>query len=220
MLEPKDQIAANIRLRRIGNGLLLFSVVAFGAKSLFYPETLARFTPVVIFHAVVMLAWFALFANQASLAAWKRFSLHKSLGKVSAALVIAMVVSGVIISWNIGQELGRFEVTIVNVAAFVTFVPLYIAGIHFARQGNLHAHRQAMLIGTLALMTPAYARVVQVLGLPDPIAIGVQLPITILMALSFEWLTMRRLTPEVKVMLAYSVGVIAIMVAVLAVFFL
>ncbi|MBD2842516.1 hypothetical protein IB285_09635 [Erythrobacter sp. KMU-140] len=206
-------------MRRIGNGLLLFTVLAFGAKALIHTEVQARYTPIVIFHAAVMLAWLALFANQASLAAWKRFSVHKALGRASIILVAAMVVSGVIISWNIGQELGRFEVTIVNVAAFVTFVPLYVAGIHFARQRRIHPHRQAMLIGTLALMTPAYARVIQVIGLPDPVAIAVQLPITVLMTLSYEWLTMRRLTREVRDMLIYSVAVIVVMVAVLAVFF-
>ncbi|MBV7264875.1 hypothetical protein KCG45_01635 [Erythrobacter sp. WH131] len=207
-------------MRRIGNGLLLFSALAFGAKALIHTEVQARFTPIVIFHAAVMLAWLALFANQASLAAWKRFGLHKTLGRASVLLVAAMVASGVIISWKIGQELGRFEVTIVNVAAFVTFVPLYCAGIYFARKRRIHAHRQAMLIGTLALMTPAYARVIQVLGLPDPLAIVVQLTITVLMAISYEWLTMGRLTQEVQAMLGYSVAVVIVMVAVLAAFFL
>lgn len=200
--------------------LLVFTVLAFGAKALMQPETQERYTPLVIFHAAVMLAWLALFANQASLAAWKRFDLHKKLGRASIALVGAMVVSGVIISWNIGAELGRFEVTVVNIAAFVTFLPLYFAALHFARERRIHAHRQAMLIGTLALMTPAYARVVQIIGLPDPVAIGIQLPITIAIALSFEMLAMGRLTRETKAMLAFSIAVIAVMVVVLAVWFL
>ncbi|GMN03221.1 hypothetical protein MTsPCn3_19520 [Erythrobacter sp. MTPC3] len=200
--------------------LLLFTVIAFGAKALMQPETQERYTPLVIFHAATMLTWLALFANQASLAAWKKFGLHKQLGRASIALVGAMLVSGVIISWNIGAELGRFEVTVVNIAAFVTFIPLYFAALHFARQRRIHAHRQAMLIGTLALMTPAYARIVQVMGLPDPVAIGVQLPITILIALSYEMITIGRLTPETKAMLVFSVAVIAVMVAVLAAFFL
>ena len=70
----------------------------------------------------------------------------------------------------------------VNLGAFATFVPLYFAALHFARARDIAAHRQAMLIATLALMTPAYARVVQVLGLPDPVAIAVQPPITIAIA--------------------------------------
>ena len=214
MRAPRDQIIGNILLRRLANALLVFTILAFGAKSLIHTETQARFTPIVIFHAGVMLAWLALLANQANLAAHKRFAAHKAFGRASIALVGAMVVSGVIISWNIGVELGRLEVTIVNVAAFVTFVPLYFAAIQFARRREFHSHRQAMLIGTLALMTPAYARVVQVIGLPDPVAI------TIAIALTYEWLTMRRLTKPVLAMLAFSVAVIVVMVAVLAAFFL
>jgi hypothetical protein len=111
-------------------------------------------------------------------------------------------------------------VTVVNLAAFVTFVPLYALGVRYARQRDLKAHRQAMLIATLALMTPAYARVVQVLGLPDPVAIGVQPPITIAIACAYDWVLHGRVTRATLAMLGFSVGVVAVMVAVLAAFFL
>jgi hypothetical protein len=136
------------------------------------------------------------------------------------ALVGAMAVSGAIISVNIGRELGRPEVTVVNLAAFVTFLPLYFAALHFARRRDMHAHRQAMLIGTLALMTPAYARVVQVAGLPDPVAIAAQVPITLAIALGYEWKVLGRVSKPVLGMLGFSLGVIAVMVGVLAVWFL
>jgi hypothetical protein len=134
-----------------------------------------------------------------------------------------MLVSGAVISWRIGQELGRPEVTVVNLAAFATFIPLYLAALHFARSRDIAAHRQAMLIATLALMTPAYARVVQVLGLPDPVAIGVQPPITIAIAVGYDWVLHGRVTRPVLAMLAmlgFSVAVVLVMVAVLAVWFL
>jgi hypothetical protein len=124
------------------------------------------------------------------------------------------------ISWRIGQELGRPEVTVVNLAAFATFIPLYFAAIHFARRRDIAAHRQAMLIATLALMTPAYARVVQVLGLPDPVAIGVQPPITILIACGYDWMLHGRVTRPTLVMLGFSVGLVVVMSAVLAALFL
>ena len=131
-----------------------------------------------------------------------------------------MLVSGAVISWRIGQELGRPEVTVVNLAAFATFIPLYLAALHFARSRDIAAHRQAMLIATLALMTPAYARVVQVLGLPDPVAIGVQPPITIAIAVGYDWVLHERVTRPVLAMLGFSVAVVLVMVAVLAVWFL
>ena len=84
----------------------------------------------------------------------------------------------------------------------------------------MHAHRQAMLIGTLALMTPAYARVVQVAGLPDPVAIAAQVPITLGIALGYEWTVLGRVSKPVLWMLGFSLGVVAVMVGVLAVWFL
>jgi len=129
-------------------------------------------------------------------------------------------VSGGVISWRIGLELGRPEVTVVNLAAFATFVPLYFLALHYARRRDTPAHRQAMLIATLALMTPAYARVVQVLGLPDPVAIAVQVPITVAVSAGYDWVLHGRVTRPVLAMLRFSVGLVTVMSAVLAVLFL
>jgi hypothetical protein len=154
------------------------------------------------------------------LAAKYRLAAHRATGRASIALVGAMLVSGGVISWRIGEELGRPEVTVVNLAAFATFVPLYLLAIHYARQRDIAAHRQAMLIATLALMTPAYARVVQVLGLPDPVAIAVQVPITVLVSAGYDWVLHGHVTRPVLAMLGFSVGLVVVMSAVLAVLFL
>lgn len=204
----------------IALGLLGFTLVAFGAKAIFHPEVQARYTPIVVFHAGSMIAWLMLLASQSFLAARFKLAAHRATGRASIALVGAMLVSGSVISWRIGLELGRPEVTVVNLAAFVTFIPLYLAALHFARQRDIAAHRQAMLIATLALMTPAYARVVQVLGLPDPVAIGVQPPITIAIAAGYDWVLHGRVTKPVLAMLGFSVGLVVVMSAVLAVLFL
>ncbi|MEM7780163.1 MAG: hypothetical protein AAF697_07230 [Pseudomonadota bacterium] len=211
---------ANTFLGRIALALLVFTISAFGLKVAVQPETFERYTPIVIFHAVAMIAWLSLLASQSYLAARGSFELHRAFGRASPFLVLAMVGSGVLISFGIGAELGRYEVTVVNVAAFVTFTPLYLVAVHFARQGKIHIHRQAMLIGTLALMTPAYARIVQVAGLPDPLAIVMQLPITIALASWFDWKVLGRISKPVLAMLAFSIAVIGAMGAVLVVFFL
>jgi hypothetical protein len=204
----------------IALGLLAFTLFAFALKAVVHPEVQARYTPLVVFHAVSMVAWLGLLASQAFMAARFKLAAHRAIGRASIALVGAMLVSGSVISWNIGLELGRPEVTVVNLAAFVTFIPLYFAALHFARRRDIAAHRQAMLIATLALMTPAYARVVQVLGLPNPVAIGVQVPITIAIAVGYDWVLHGRVTRPVLAMLAFSVGLVLVMVGVLAVWFL
>lgn len=210
----------NLLLSQIAAGLLIFTIAAFAAKALLHTEVHARYTPIVLLHALAMLGWLALLSGQAWLAANQTMRLHRTLGHLSIILVAVMTVSGAIIAINIGEELGRPEVAVVNLAAFATFLPLYFAALYFARHRNLRAHRQAILIATLALMTPAYARVVQVLGLPDPVAIAVQVPITIVIAVGYDWATERKVSHHVLWMLGFSVAVIAVMVAVLAVWFL
>ncbi|MGY6552791.1 MAG: hypothetical protein ACXIT4_13010 [Erythrobacter sp.] len=207
-------------MAQIAAALLGFTLAAFALKGVFHPEVRVRYTPLVMFHAATMLAWLGLLTTQSFLAARFRLNLHKAAGRASIALVGAMLVSGAVISWNIGLELGRPEVTVVNLAAFATFIPLYFAALQFARARDIAAHRQAMLIATLALMTPAYARVVQVLGLPDPVAIAVQPPITIAIACAYDWRLYGRISRHTFAMLAFSVAVVLVMVAVLAAWFL
>jgi hypothetical protein len=220
MRAPESHVRANLLMGNIALGLLGFTLFAFALKAIAEPAVQARYTPIVVFHAVSMIAWLTLLASQSFLAARFKLAAHRATGRASIALVGAMLVSGGMISWRIGQELGRPEVTVVNLAAFATFIPLYFAAIHFARRRDIAAHRQAMLIATLALMTPAYARVVQVLGLPDPVAIGVQPPITILIACGYDWVLHGRVTRPTLVMLGFSVGLVVVMSAVLAALFL
>jgi hypothetical protein len=217
---PESHVRANTLMGNIALGLLGFTLFAFALKAVAHPEVQARYTPLVVFHAVSMIAWLTLLASQSFLAARFKLTAHRATGRASIALVGAMLVSGSVISWRIGLELGRPEVTVVNLAAFVTFIPLYFAALHFARRRDIAAHRQAMLIATLALMTPAYARVVQVLGLPDPVAIAVQVPITVLIAAGYDWLLHGRVTRPVVVMLGFSVGLVVVMAGVLAALFL
>ncbi|MFO6430344.1 hypothetical protein ACLBKT_09700 [Erythrobacter sp. W302b] len=220
MRAPESHVRANTLMGNIALGLLGFTLFAFALKAAAHPEVQARYTPIVVFHAMSMVAWLGLLAAQAFAAARFKLAAHRATGRASIALVGAMLVSGSVISWRIGLELGRPEVTVANLAAFATFIPLYFAALHFARRRDIAAHRQAMLIATLALMTPAYARVVQVLGLPDPVAIAVQVPITVAVSAGYDWVLHGCVTRPVLAMLAYSVGLVTVMSAVLAVLFL
>lgn len=220
MIAKIDNTCANRLMGRIALALLSFTIAAFVVKVSVHLEVQARYTPIVVFHAASMLAWLGLLVTQSFLAANEEIRVHRAIGRTSPFLVFAMLVSGVVISLNIGEELGRNEVTVVNIASFVTFVPLYGAAIWFAKRRHIHAHRQAMLIGTLALMTPAYARIVQVAGLPDPLAIVVQLPIAIAIACWLDWKVMGQITKPTLSMLGFSIAVIAAMAAVLVAFFL
>ena len=211
---------ANRLLGHIAIALLVFTVFAFAAKVIVHPERAARYTPLVSLHGVAMLAWMGLLASQAYLASANRMKWHRAMGNASISLVALMSVTGAMVAIGIAQEFGRPEVAIVNIAAFVTFIPLYFVALASARRRDMHTHRQAMLIGTLAFMTPVYARVTDILGLPPQVAIGVQPPLTIAMALGYEWWVLNRLTKATLWMLGYSVGLVVIMVGVLAIWFI
>jgi len=217
---PMSAGEANRLLGQIAFALVAFTIAAFGSKAIIIPSVQTRYTPLVVFHAGAMLAWMSMLGSQAYLASAGRMNIHRRFGTASLGVVAAMAISGAIIAINIGQELGRPEVTVVNIAAFVTFIPLYFAAIHFARQRNMHAHRQAMLIGTLAFMTPVYARVTDVIGLPPQVAIGIQPPLTIAIALGYEWAALGRISHAVAAMLAFSIAVVLAMAGVLVVWFL
>lgn len=220
MRAPESHTRANTLMGNIALALLAFTLFAFALKAIAHPAVQTRYTPIVVFHALSMVAWLTLLASQSLLAARFKLNAHRATGRASIALVAAMLVSGGVISWRIGQELGRPEVTVVNLVAFATFLPLYFLSLHYARRRDIAAHRQAMLIATLALMTPAYARLVQVLGLPDPVAIAVQVPITVLVSAGYDWTLHGRVTRPTLAMLAFSVGLVVVMSAVLAVLFL
>ncbi|MFM7404591.1 MAG: hypothetical protein ACKO1N_11020 [Erythrobacter sp.] len=220
MRAPESHVRANTLMGNIALGLLGFTLFAFALKAALHPAVQARYTPIVVFHAGSMIAWLILLASQSFLAAKFKLAAHRATGRASIALVGAMLVSGGVISWRIGQELGRPEVTVVNLAAFATFIPLFFTALYFARRRDIAAHRQAMLIATLALATPAYARVVQVLGLPDPVAIAEQVPITVAVSAGYDWVLHGRVTRPVLAMLGFSVGLVVVVSAVLAAVFL
>ncbi|MEL6737504.1 MAG: hypothetical protein AAFO28_01130 [Pseudomonadota bacterium] len=111
---PMNAAQANRLLGHIAVALVVFTVTAFALKAVFIPSVQARYTPLVVFHAGTMLAWMSMLGSQAYLASTGRMNLHRRFGTTSLGLVAAMTVSGAIISINIGQELGRPEVTVVN----------------------------------------------------------------------------------------------------------
>ncbi|MGB3472905.1 MAG: hypothetical protein WBA51_18970 [Erythrobacter sp.] len=215
-----DGRAANVWLGHIALGLLVFTVFAFGLKAVTTPAVHARYTPIVVIHALSMIAWLMLLMTQAYLIGRGSLGLHRRLGQASITLVAVMSISGGIISVNIGEELGRPEVTVVNLFAFFTFLPLYAAALYFARRRDIQTHRLAMLIGTLAFMTPAYARVVQVLGLPDPVAIAVDVALTGAIAVGYDWAASGRITKALIWMLGFSYGLLAAMIAILVIWFI
>lgn len=69
MRAPESHVRANTLMGNIALGLLGFTLFAFALKAAAHPEVQARYTPIVVFHAVSMVAWLGLLATQAFAAA-------------------------------------------------------------------------------------------------------------------------------------------------------
>lgn len=173
-------------------GLLVFSVLAFGIKVIFDPERLVRYTPIVIVHGIVMLAWLGLFALQARLAVKGSLKGHKANGTASLLLVAVMLPLGLHLSWQLGQETGRMVVFAGNAINFLQFVPLYLASIIAASRQRFEIHKRLMLVASIALTGPAISRVVEVTDLPMPVTILIFLLAIIALPLAYDIKVRRR----------------------------
>jgi len=171
--------AGNALVAKFALGILAFTFAAFAMKAAAHPTILTRYTPLVIMHGLIMMAWMAMFASQSRLAAKARLPRHRSMGRWSPLLAIGMVVTGLTVSWNLSQEVGRYDVLVGNIGLFLTFLPLFVAAIVFARNNKQAEHRMAMLLATLSTLGPAYARVTDVLELPLVAGFPIQLVVTL-----------------------------------------
>lgn len=156
-------------------GILVAGVViaGFGLNFLWEGQALPpAFTPLIVLHGLVMLAWFLLFVVQARLIAQGGVKLHMRLGTASAALAAAVVISGLIVmvgAYRRGVAMDRsadaafiVAFNLVNLAQFSLF---YCLG--YLRRFRASSHKRLMLLAGVAMLPPAAGRLVLSLGLVD-----------------------------------------------------
>lgn len=152
-------------------------VLVFAGFQLFYLQGRAYpgrpLTPpirtVVIAHGIAMTAWMILFLIQSLLIARGNRRVHMLLGKIGAALAVAVVYSGVQVAlgsasvtppevklW--GLEPRQFLA--VSLGAIIPFA-IYVA-IGVWKRKRPEAHRAMILLGTLVASAPAVDRITNV----------------------------------------------------------
>ncbi|WP_162806640.1 hypothetical protein [Sphingosinicella terrae] len=126
----------------------------------------AALTPIVHVHAIIFSAWILLFIAQTSLVAIGRTDLHRWLGPAALAFAPLVVAVGL---WT-AIDSGRARNTPpgwANAEAFLalpfTSIGLFggfvAAGFVWRRRSDVH--KRLMLLGTIAMMVPALARIVR-----------------------------------------------------------
>jgi hypothetical protein len=127
---------------------------AFGAPPL---------PPLLHAHGLIFTSWIALFVVQTRLIAARRTPLHRKAGVLGGLLAVAMLIVGsmaAIASARRGftPPGGPPPLTflIIPLGDLLVFGVLVSAAIYFRRQSQ--THKRLMLLATLALLTPAIAR--------------------------------------------------------------
>lgn len=147
-------------------------------------------------HGVVTLAWFALTLVQALLIRRANFALHKTLGGLSVALVLAIVVLGYLTTakavtnpeWSIAgfDNVGSAVFPFFDI---MTFVIVFALGI--AKRKDAAAHKRLMTLAGVMMMDPAVARTaILILGAP-PLAVVLELAILLAFPI-YDWRTRGR----------------------------
>jgi hypothetical protein len=119
--------------------------------------------PLVHLHGILFTGWILLFATQTTLIAANRADIHRRMGIAGALLAAAMIVVGPQVAIGFarrgvdpsgaGAPLQFMAIPMIDLLVFATLVG---SGLYFRRKSQ--THKRLMLLGTIALLPPALAR--------------------------------------------------------------
>jgi uncharacterized membrane protein YozB (DUF420 family) len=156
------------------------------------PTRRTRYTSLVSIHAVLMSAWLILLCVQARLAHGGDLVLHRRLGRASGWLVAALVPLSAVVAVDFHREFGRTGTLVADFSLLIIFVPLYLAAIWSAKRGRIDVHKRLLLIGTIAMVSPALGRFTDIVGLPRPAAVPMYLLMLIGAPLTYDFMSRGR----------------------------
>ncbi len=129
-------------------------------------------------HGIAFLAWYVLLAVQSVLVAQRRVALHRSLGVLGGVLATLMVVLGIIGSVISARRPGGFTGVPVPPLQFIA-IPFFdmvvfssIIGTGFALRRDQQTHKRMMLIGSIANVAAALARIPAIFRFGPPAFFG------------------------------------------------
>lgn len=195
--------------------LVVFVVVGFAPS--YYLRILTDPPPLTTLlhvHAVVFTVWMGLFLAQVGLVAAHRVDLHRKLGIASAIFAGVVVVVGVLsvfqtaLSNHVSPSgLAPPQFSAIGFASIGLFAGFIALGIGFRRRPGLH--RRFMILGFVASISPATARVLRILDLQQHRDILIPLFAALFVAacIVHDWRKYRVVHP------AYVVGGLAIVVS-------
>ena len=155
----------------IGLSILVFCLSAFALKAILEPARLARYNPMVMIHAVLMVGWLSLFTVQSWLMSDGAFARHYFFGRLSIILVVLMISSSTLIAIQYTYDFQSTHLLSVNSIAWLRFAVLYGAAVICIFMEYTGLHRRLMLLATTVLISPAVGRFADAVNLPERIEI-------------------------------------------------
>jgi len=143
--------------------LLLLVVAGFGARALLFPEYWPPVRASLISHILVTGGWFILVVYQASLVGRRKIACHMRLGQLGIVMAILVVVTGITMIVELNARQFSWLQIASNAVNLITFAILF-SGAMIWRKDRM-VHMRLVTFASLALMTPAIARLLQPLGL-------------------------------------------------------
>ena len=161
------------------------------------------FTPLVIVHGALFLAWLILFIVQSRLIGGGRIALHRRLGVVGGALALSMIVVGYRASieaarrgFKIDRLHDPFAFLVFPLGDISAFAVLVALALWFRKRRM--AHKRLMLLATAgALMNAPLAHLIADFRVLDPMPFVILLPMLVLLSASavYDKLTLGKIHP-------------------------
>jgi len=160
---------------RIARGLITVVIAIFlaGFAKNFYLRAWLGTKPLILtawVHGLVMTTWLVMFATQVNLVARRRLDLHRRLGLWGAWLAVVVVVVGVATILVRSRLMYPAATPWTSFVVFVAFDGLslllfgVLVSLAWRNRPQAAVHRRLMTMALLALLPPAFGRLVAHLG--------------------------------------------------------
>jgi hypothetical protein len=183
--------------------LLALLVFAGFARTFYLNALFARLdlTTLRITHGVLFSTWIVLLVAQTSLVAARRTDLHRRFGALGAVLAVAIIAVGMAITINAGrhgfQNPGLPPPLIFMVVPFFDIVLFaLLVGAALALRDRTDWHKRLMVMATLAVTPPAFARLpVEAIRSTVPLSAFILTALAIVAVAVWDAVARRRLHP-------------------------
>lgn len=156
---------------RIARGLIVLLLVIFliGFAKNFYLRAWLGTRPLILtawVHGIVMTGWIALFAIQVTLAARGRLDLHRRFGQWAVGFAIAVLAVGIVTILVRTRLMYPDATVLTSMLVFVAFDGLSLllfaalVGLAWGYRLRPAIHRRLMTMAVVALLPPAFGRIV------------------------------------------------------------